>query len=174
MERLRFRNDDKACEILMTWRKDLARHTAARAELRRAQTPLDVARIGYFHVLISRLREADYNVNLYNSDAVAIAAALVARIRYYNGRSTFAKQMSEKRRGTPLISKMRLKRILDAEEHEDIVRELSSAIRIMGERANILDLADGIVNWNDRVRRDWLYRYYGNTDIEEKEKTIWN
>ena len=172
MERLRFRNDERACEILMTWRKELPKHTAARAELRRAQTPLDVAQVGFYHVLIRRLREAGYGVNSYSSDRVAVAAALIARIRYHNGRSPFAKQMAELRRGTPLISKVRLKRILAAEENEDVVRELSSAIRIIGERANIIDLADGVVNWNDRTRRDWLYKYYGNTDIQEKERTI--
>lgn len=173
MKRIKFRKDEKACEILMTWRKELAKHTAARAELRRAQTPLDVAQVGFYHVLIRRLREADYNVNLYNADAVAVAAALVARIRYHNGNSSFAAQMAkEKQKGAPFISKMRLKRILAAEAYEDTIRELSSAIRIMGECANITDLADGVVNWNDWTRRDWLYRYYGNTDIEEKEKII--
>lgn len=178
MKTIRFKKDENACEILMTWRKELAKHTAERAELRRAQTPLDVAQIGFYHVLIRRFKEADYNVNLYNSDAVAVAAALVARIRYHNGNSSFAAQMAkEKQKGMPFISKMRLKRILAAEEHEDVIRELSSAIRIMGDRANITDLADGVVNWydrtrRDRVRRDWLYRYYGNTDIEEKENTI--
>lgn len=178
MERLKFRNDEKACEILMTWRKELAKHTAARAELRRAQTPLDVAQVGFYHVLIRRLREADYSVNSYNVDAVAVAAALVARIRYHNSNSSFAAQMAkEKQKGAPFISKIRLKRILAAEEHEDVIRELTSAIRIMGDRANIIDLADGVVNWHDpkrrdRIRRDWLYRYHGNTDIEEKEKTI--
>jgi len=165
VERLRFKNGERACEILMTWRKELAKHTAARAELKRAQTPFDVAQVGFYHLLIRRLREAGYSVNSFNSDRVAVAAALVARLRYHNGHSTFAKQMSEPRRGAPLISKIRLKRILAAEEDEDIIRELSSVIRIMGDRANITDMADGVVNWNDWTRRDWLYRYYGNTDI---------
>ncbi|MDD5450975.1 MAG: type I-E CRISPR-associated protein Cse2/CasB [Desulfovibrionales bacterium] len=166
MERIRFHGDEKACDILMAWRKELAKHTAARAELRRAQTPLDVAQVGFYHVLIRRLRKAGYGLNSYNSDKVAVAAALVARIRYHNGNNFFAAQMAkEKFKGTPFISKMRLKRILAAEEHEDVIRELSSAIRIMGDRANITDLADAVVNWNDWTRRDWLYRYHGNTDI---------
>lgn len=181
MKIIRFKKDEKdgkACELLLTWRKELAKHTAARAELRRAQTPMDVAQVGFYHVLIRSLREADYNVNSYNADAVAVTAALVARIRYHNGNSSFAAQMAkEKQKGVPFISIMRLKRIFAAEEPEDVIRELSSAIRIMGDRANIIDLADGVVNWfdrtrRDRTRRDWLYKYHGNTDIEEKEKTI--
>ncbi|MFZ3115546.1 MAG: type I-E CRISPR-associated protein Cse2/CasB [Syntrophales bacterium] len=165
MEKLKFLENEKAYEIFMGWRKELSKYTAARAALRRARTPLDVEQVGFYHALVRRLRDAGYEVNSYNRDRIAVAAALVSRIKTHSGKDTFAAQMSKQRNRRPLVSPMRLKRILAAEEYEDILRELTSAIRIMEERGNIADLAESMINWSDQARRNWLYRYYGNNDI---------
>lgn len=168
---IKFREGEEARDILLEWRKELSKHTGDRAALKRARTPLDVAQVGFYHVLVKRLRKAGYQITQNNRDAIAIAAALVARIRTHVSVSPFACQMSVYKRGTktPLISKMRLRRILMAEKPtenpENLLMELSSAIRIMGERANITDLAESVINWNDYTRRDWLYRYHGNSNL---------
>lgn len=165
MTQIEFLQDEKARDILIKWRKDLSRHTADRAELRRARNTLDIAQVGFFHLLIRWLREEGYEVTFYNREALAVAAALVARIKTHSKSGRFAEQMSRKRKGSPIISKMRLRRILAADDLEDLLKELSSAIRIMGERGNIIDLADSVIHWGDRARRNWLYSYHGNTII---------
>jgi CRISPR type I-E-associated protein CasB/Cse2 len=163
--KIAFLRDEKARDILLNWRKELSRHTVDRAELRRARNTLDIAQVGFFHVLVRRLREGGYEVTFYNREALAVAAALVARIRTHSNSGRFAEQMARKRKGNPVISRMRFRRILSADNLEDLLRELSSAIKIMEERGNIIDLADSVIRWGDWMRRNWLYSYHGNTII---------
>ena len=59
------------------------------------------------------------------------------------------------------MSALRFQRLMTAEKPEDLMREMRHAVKLLGGKVNLKDLAHAIYYWNDRTRIRWTYDYWG-------------
>ena len=131
-------------------------HRASLARMRRAHTPVGVIQEPEALRLIARLRP--YRVN---DDRVAALAGVLALVRENEdmrvaravGRRSLDDAQSAK------LSEERFRRLMQAET-DDLMSQMRRLMQMTKGRANVRDLADAILYWGDRVRKDWTFQYY--------------
>ena len=137
---------------------------AALARLRRATSPLEVIQEPEALRLIERLPR--------NPDRVAILAGVLALVRENDttrvaralGRSSIDDE-------TAILSEARFRRLLQAQGDElmDVMRRL---VRLTKGKANVYDLSVAILYWGDRVRKRWIFDYYGVSEVSPSEAGV--
>jgi CRISPR system Cascade subunit CasB len=97
---------------------------------------------------------------------LAALAGLAARVREHIAGMPLARQMgtSGARQGAakPAVSEHRFRRLLTTASLEDRYAQLSRVIHLLGDRVDLLSLADAIYDWDDDpdLRQHWAYDYY--------------
>jgi CRISPR system Cascade subunit CasB len=135
---------------------------AALALLRRAVEPRQIWLVEAYDDLRRRLRGGRDD-----DDRVAILAHVLAHVREEPRPSRrFAAALGARPEGGTderdhLMSPLRFKRLIEAATPVDRMREYRRAIRLLGNRANVRDLARSILAWNDQTRRRWSFDYFG-------------
>ena len=127
---------------------------AGLAELRRSADPLDLAFVPAF----GRLRLA---LGAHEAGAILRAARIahvLAHVRDNDSRPV-ARALGPQADGDAPMSEARFRRLLQAADDEDLIRRMVRAVKMLKQRANVADLAEALWFWNDRVRRDWAFRY---------------
>lgn len=130
---------------------------AALARLRRADTPIEVMQEPEALRLIRRLPR--------NPDRVAILAGVLAFVREPDdqriaraiGRESFDEE------DKALMSEARFRRLLQTPGN-DLMDPLRRLIRLTKGKANVRDLSSSVLYWGDRVRKRWIFDYYGVSD----------
>ena len=89
-----------------------------------------------------------------NKNMLAIAAPVLAEIRESDG-----EKFGRKCHG--IVSEKRLRRLLGARDRVDLVRQLSSVVRITGRSANPQEIVDIVCFWGPRQRRRLAQDYFG-------------
>jgi CRISPR system Cascade subunit CasB len=141
---------------------DLPGDRAALALLRRATEPRDVWLVDAYQDLRHRLGAGDDG-----DDRVAVLAHVLAHVREEpSPKRTFAAALGATPEGGTvlkdhLFSPLRFKRLIEARDPADLMREFRRAIRILGGSANVSDLAQSILAWDDRTRKHWSFAYFG-------------
>ena len=129
---------------------------AARARLRRAATPIEVMQEPEALRLIRRLPR--------DPDRAAILAGVLAFVREPDdqpiaraiGRESFDEDKA-------LMSKARFQRLLQTPGNE-LMDPLRRLVRLTKGRANVRDLSLTVLYWGDRVKKRWIFDYYGASD----------
>jgi CRISPR system Cascade subunit CasB len=156
--RRRFSNPAHETErkALKEWYDALQKNTGARARLRRAATPDDVAFEPELHRLLALLRPG-FNVQHPTvRRKLQALAGLAARVREHSDESSFARQMA------PVVSEPRFRRLLTTTSLEDRYAQLARVIQLLKGRVNLWSLADAVYDWDDDpdLRQQWAYEYY--------------
>jgi CRISPR system Cascade subunit CasB len=136
---------------------------AALAKLRRASSWLEAAAIPETVVLFSALRTR----GVQSFSRVAVLAAVLAHVRE---RSDFlvagsvGKAPNEKD-ASPVLSELRLARLLRVIGDDDIMSAFRRLVAIMGNTANVADLSEQILFWDhpergDRRRVRFAFNYW--------------
>lgn len=61
-----------------------------------------------------------------------------------------------------VLKPLRFKRLLQAEDEEDIIREFRRAVELLGNAANVRDLARLLLNWpKEQTRTRFAFEYFG-------------
>ena len=149
-----------AAGIAEEWWRDLLSaerggpRRAALARLRRAATPLEVIQEPEALRLIARLPR--------DPDRVAILAGVLAFVRKSDNKSV-ARAIGIDDEKRAIMSEARFRRMLQARDDElmDAMRRL---IRLTKGKVNVYDLSDAILYWGDRVRKRWIFEYYGMSE----------
>ena len=126
---------------------------AALASLRRAATPLDVMQEPEALRLIARLPR--------NPDRVATLAGVLAfvvetedrRVARAIGRESLDDDRA-------LMSEGRFRRLL-LSRNDELMDAMRRLVRLTKGRINVCDLSRAILYWGDRVRKQWIFDYYG-------------
>ena len=134
---------------------------AALARIRRAATPLEVMQEPEALRLIVRLSGE-------NPDRVAVLAGILAFVREPDKQS-IARAIG---RGgldddqSALMSEGRFRRLLqtDGDGLMDAMRRL---VRLTKGSANVYDLSFAVLRWGDKVKRRWIFDYYGVSGIAQ-------
>ena len=168
--------DHQSYLVLMTWWEQLKHDKGERAGLRRADSITKVMLTPVYMRLLRMLRN-DYptisNHNLPLSKIAAIAG-LTARVKE-SASDGLAKQMGTPKAGstTPAFSELRLRRILACDDIEELYTLLRRALALLGDQANLVDLAATVWNWapldDNRPydpRRRLAYDYYDAAPIK--------
>lgn len=128
-------------------------HRAALARLRRAETPLEVMQEPVALRLIARLPR--------NPDRVAILAGVLAFVRDPdNERVARAIGRRSLDDNVAILAEPRFRRLLQARDDElmDAMRRL---VRLTKGKVNVYDLSYAILFWGDKVKKRWIFEYYG-------------
>jgi CRISPR type I-E-associated protein CasB/Cse2 len=153
-------------EISREWWNDIngtgtrrGRDRAAFAELRRSADPLDIAFVPAFDRLRRRLGAAA--TDEWGLRKAARIANLLAHI-VEDDRKPVARALGSGAEDNPAVmSEARFRRLLQAEDQEDLLRRLTRAVKMLKGKANIGDLAQAAWYWNDRIRQRWAFTYLG-------------
>lgn len=92
-------------------------------------------------------------------EGVAVLAAVLAEVRDDAPHLRVAKAMGSPE-GQPCCSALRFRRLLEAPPGEAQLTAFRRALAQLGRSANVRDLAESLLDWNDRRRQRWLYDYY--------------
>lgn len=162
---------------LRQWWDELDKNRGDRAQLRRAETPEDVLLTPAFaHFLNMMPARWSGNALIKLTDSAAVAAVL-SRVKEREGDSSFAKALAlPKQQGSdrPAMSELRFQQLQKSRTEEEFFRRLCRAVRMLGDRANIVSLAEDILHWllesraelafrpQDRLAVRWASDYYAN------------
>ena len=152
---------------IYNWWRELhdKRHRGARAELRRCRNPLDAVFQPAFRDLLDKLAEAvpGYIDRPRNRDRLALIAALLAHVRESSEEPVPA-AMARGSGGTRGLSPLRFRRVVSHERTSDLFQPMLRAVKQLKGRVNVHGLASALLYWNEKLRRDWAYRYYSARD----------
>ena len=137
-------------------------HSGRRAELRRALVPADVLTTEGFSALAAQIGE-----RYIKSDrlllALAAAAGIASHVKENVGNETsFAAQLGSPKEGsadTPVFSPLRFARLQQARDLDAFYRSMIRAVHQLGGKANVLSIADGVLQW---AREEWYKEYQSN------------
>ena len=133
----------------------------ALARLRRAATPLEVMQEPETLRLIARLPR--------NPERVAVLAGILAYVRETESR-TVARAIG---RATlddekAILSEVRFRRLLQA-RNDELLEAMRRIVRLTSGKVNVYDLSDAVLHWGDRVRKRWIFDYYGVSESTPSE-----
>jgi len=145
-------------QVLLDWWNKLEDYRGDRAALRRAARIDQVFFNPAFHRLWRGLKDTPWR----REERVALIAALAARVREHNPRNSFAAQLGTASRGREkaTLSGLRFRRLLQAQEPNELLQGCSRAIAMCGNSVNLLSLAQSVYWWSDRDRKNWAFDYY--------------
>jgi len=168
--------DHHSVALLVAWWRQLEYDKGERAALRRAASLTEVMLSPAYMRLLRTLRGSDYAISNHNLPLAKIAAiaGLAARIKTQAGVGLAASMGTPKPGGsTPAFSELRLRRILACDDIEELYTLLRRALALLGDQANLADLAATIWNWeplDDKrphdPRRQLAYDYYDAAPIK--------
>lgn len=156
--------DESAASAAFKWWRELnppdgvrsGRQRAALARLRRAAKPVEIMLEPEALRLIARLpRDPD------RVDRVAALIGVLAHVRETDqrpvaravGRDALDDDQS-------VLSEERFRRLLQARPNE-LMEPMRRLVRLAGGKVNVEDLSRSILYWGDRVRKRWIFDYYG-------------
>lgn len=138
---------------------------ATLARLRRCNTPSEAFSIASVNRLLLRLNEPDRKNDEYWLNRVAILAITLGYVKQHKhlhgglmdpvGRETLDDAESAK------FSEGRFRRFLQVREPEEMLTAFRRLVKFMPDDVDIKQLARTILHWNDNVRCDLAFSYYG-------------
>lgn len=168
--------DHKSAALLNDWWQQLEHDKGERAALRRAASLTEVMLSPAYMRLLRTLRGSDYAISNHNLPLAKIAAiaGLVARVKTPTGVGLAVSMGTPKPGSTsPAFSELRLRRILACDDIEELYTLLRRALALLGDQANLADLAATVWNWvplDDKCsydpRRRLAYDYYAAAPIK--------
>jgi len=143
---------------------DQGHDRASMARLRRAEHPLDVLFEPAALRLVARLPQM-------RAERVAILAGVLAHVAEgadmslprIVGRSDLQDDHSA------IVSESRFRRLLQS-DGDELLHPMRRLVRMAKGKANVSELARAILYWGDRVKRDWIFAYYGVAAVDRTDQ----
>lgn len=150
-------------EALQQWWEELQNHNADRAELRRAKTVGDVILLPAFQRACLRLKPFFQHEENWEYRLAAILG-LLAHIRQTSDKKLAHDMASPniKKKEPPVVSELRFRRLIQR-DRADLYISMIRVLRMLGNKANLHDLAYSVYFWGDGVKRHWAFDYFPNT-----------
>ena len=154
-----FKPGSEAGEVLQKWWEGLKNNKGDRAALRRCGEVAEVPFVPVFHDLYIRLRQH----GLSNAPHLAAVVGLLAHIENQIPNKSLPAQMAspKKASGNAALSELRFRRLLQYQSREELFPALRRVVQLLDRSANIYSLANSVYHWNNKVRQEWAYEYYG-------------
>ncbi len=143
-------------DALFQWWQGLGDHTSDPAALRRCATTLDVVLTPAYQTLYGRL-DARFDRLSSDADRLAAIVGLLSHIKKDDANSAPAKTFSQGEK--PVLSPLRFRRVLEAQNVDELYPVLRRALPLVGYVINVRKLARDVYYWGDRTKKDWAYSY---------------
>lgn len=155
---LSFERSPEAANALVKWWEGLEASRGDRADLRRCRSAADVAFCEAFH----RLRVALKPYGRQRAESLALAAGVLSHVRSNVSDTSFGTQIAAPKEGAekPRLSGLRFRRLLRLDGADELYGEWVRVVRLLGGIANVVSLAETIMNWNKYVKKQLAYTYY--------------
>lgn len=148
-----FKETDR--DAIRGWWRSLEEARKDRARLRRCDSPMQVMILSGFHRLLNSMDAWPQ----YQVPALAAVAGLLSHVQedVTHSKDTplpFGRQLGlpKDEEGNPSVSELRFYQIQKSRDLDELYRRLRRAVWLLGRRANILSLADCVLQW-DRENR---------------------
>ena len=144
------------------WWEELQEDKGAKARLRRCASLTDVALEPAYY----RLQRSFFSLKQGGREETVMAlAALGAHVKTAVSGLSMAKLMAQPKGGVPgednqIVKEGRFQRLLKVEERGELMLDLIRVIRLLDDKANLEDLAQGLWFWGDKVKRQWAKDYF--------------
>ena len=151
-----------AQEIARDWWADLTtkgtgRERAALARIRRAHSPVEVVQEPAALRLLARLSGFRLNV-----DRVAVLAGVLACVSESED-VPLAKAVGPgglDAGKSAILAEGRFRRLLQSSQ-SDLMEQMRRVVRMNKGKASVEHLARAILFWGDRIKKEWIFDYYG-------------
>ena len=170
MRRSVFADDQPAAKAINTWWAGLADRRAERAALVRQKDAFEVPSLEYhraFQTYFAAIKnrgagESTYPLSRYKMPAVL---GMLAHIREPDPRRGFPEALAKGGNGKKGLSELRFRRLLQCQTLDELYPQLRRAIAVLGKKANVLDVAELIYQWDredagQRLRNELAYAYF--------------
>jgi CRISPR system Cascade subunit CasB len=149
--------------ILHKWWLGLEEDRASRAVLRRCAT-LDAVTLSNAYQRFYRYMQAcnawPADTENWQKDKLAAIAGLLAHVKTETKNTeNLAITMYDKNNEKLLVSELRFRDLLKVETNDDLFVSLRRALPLIGDKANIYQLANDIYFWGDNTKKKWAYSY---------------
>ena len=149
--------------ILSWWGRRLNSETGAarkaRAQLRRATSPMEVLMLGVTHDLQGHLGR-DFSKGD-GPQRLALVAATVAGLDKDDRATSLPRRFGEGDGDSRRLSPLRFQRILRAGDDWELAIRLRRVLPIVGRKANVAGLGADLLRWGEDVRTRWCFDYFG-------------
>ena len=128
------------------------------ARLRRAATPLEAAEQAAAVALARALA-----VGVGGFENAAVCAGVLAHVRQDDPGVLVAARIGvnpSESNARPLVSPLRFRRLIEARDAGERLTQFRRLVALAGSRLNVGDLAVAVLDWSDKRRRDWIFRYH--------------
>ncbi|MGO9571350.1 MAG: type I-E CRISPR-associated protein Cse2/CasB [Desulfomonilaceae bacterium] len=156
---LNFSPDSAVSTELHRWWQSLEEARGDRKNLRRCRNLVSVVFVPAYY----RLRGVLLPLGTVDDEALAAVAGILAHVKNHMPDYTFAEQMAQPKMGgtRPRVSGLRFRRLLQFQNHCELYPALIRTVRLLDGAVNLHSLASSTYRWNDSVRKQWAYSYYG-------------
>jgi CRISPR system Cascade subunit CasB len=158
-----FDADRPAGKALFRWWASLEDNRADRAELKRCEDLLEVMITPAFQRARRILLAAGLNPRGAQQDRLAMVVGLSASVsstRDPNAHSRLPRLPLAFSEGEkPSVSPLRFRQLLEARTDDELFVRLRRVLPLVKERINLFHLANDVFQWNDIVRKGWIYEY---------------
>lgn len=159
---------EPARRTMEQWWGELESLRGDRAALRRCRSPTEVHFQPPYHRLSRRLA-AHFPVR---TEALACAAGLAAHVTVNDESVGFPVHLARAVEGKDRapLSGLRFRRLLQVPDDDAaaLYGPMVRALRLLGGRANLPDLAQSVYWWNERTKRTWASDYYEHAPGKEE------
>ena len=141
--------------------RDVGTARTTRARLRRCQSPVEALAVDETHDLHNRLKELDVTPT---ADQLALLATTFARLKGLDGDAlagSFGKKSTKD--GPPMLGRQRFQSLIRVRSRRELMAPLRRSLAVLGPdpSCNGWALAEDLFFWNDRVRNNWCFQYFG-------------
>lgn len=157
-EKVSFHPEAALGHLLLRWWQGLESDKGGRAELRRAHDLTAVALTSAYQRFYRQALNSGWPEDAapWQNERLAAIVALLAHVKSNDGRK-LAEIMSEGER--PPFSVLRFRRLLEAPTLDDVFLSLRRALPIIGHQANVHQIANDLLHWGDKTKKEWAYAY---------------
>ena len=134
---------------------------AVRARLRRCASSAEALAVAGTYDLYGRLKKSGRTPE---PDQLALLATTFARLQGIGGEklaAAFGKRHIKD--GPRMLSELRFQSLIRIRSRRDLIAPLRRSIAVLGTNSacNGRALAEDLYFWNDRVRNNWCFQYFG-------------
>jgi CRISPR system Cascade subunit CasB len=174
------RSIDALSERVVQWWETIKNSSGDRAILRRAHSPDEAATTRPFFNLFRTIDEVEFPKNMSNRIVtfLPVIAGTLCHVDHNEPAKPVAKSMSMSSKAgsdRPRVSEIRFQRLMRTDDRDELYLSLIRMVRLLGKTANVRDLAESILFWNERTKKRWASLYYHKRDIfsqNEQQETI--
>ncbi len=156
------KNRSALWSVLKRWQKSLEHNRGARAELRRAKSPLDVYVSTAFRRGLVPLLGKDFELSEDELQSLALPVGVLAHARTLAKDIPFATLLAMTDKGSESMRDVRFRKLLSVgdDDHTGLYKMLIRLLKLADGKASLDGLVYGSMFWNEKTRYQWAEAYY--------------